>query len=217
MASRILFVDDDATTRLATVELLARAGYKAIGVGSLPEAQEALREFAPDLLITDIRLGEHNGLQLVVMEGPIRAVVVTGYSDPVLEAEAREHGATVLIKPVDPSTLLATVKEMLVRPTPSPKRRWERKRITRAFSADVNGAAARVVDISYGGVRVELEQMPMRTTADALTMAIGHLAVPVDLVWHVPAGDQRWTCGLAVLPADPDVASNWFELVDSAV
>jgi FixJ family two-component response regulator len=71
----------------------------------------------PDVLVTDIRLGEYNGLQLVVQAGTLdrapSVIVTSGYEDPVLAAEAARLGATFLRKPVQPSELIALITEMV--------------------------------------------------------------------------------------------------------
>jgi len=71
----------------------------------------------PDVLVTDIRLGKYNGLQLAVQAGtldPAPSVIVTsGYEDPVLAAEAARLGATFLRKPVQPANLVALITQMV--------------------------------------------------------------------------------------------------------
>jgi DNA-binding response OmpR family regulator len=69
---RALVVDDDLTTRNGLAEFLADPGFECTAVGSFREAVALLRTLPPDLLITDIRLQEYNGLQLVVMANPAR-------------------------------------------------------------------------------------------------------------------------------------------------
>ena len=50
-------------------------------------------------MITDIRLGAYNGLHLVVARRtPIPAIVITGFPDSTLEAEARRMGAEFLVE-----------------------------------------------------------------------------------------------------------------------
>jgi DNA-binding response OmpR family regulator len=215
MAARILVVDDDDATRAGMVEFLQHAGYEAAAVGSFDEARKELRAKTPDLLITDIRLREYNGLQLLIwMPTPIRAIVVTGFPDPVLEAEARTQGAPVLVKPITPSVLLKAVEDALTQAPGATKRRWVRKRMTTPLAADVNGAAARILDISYGGVRVELEREPERDIVHPFTMAVGDVVLPVDLVWDRPEGDHAWTCGLAVVRLNQQTSNTWFGFVD---
>ena len=84
MASTILLVEDDGTTRVGLTELMENAGYTVQAVGTFEEASRTLRSSPPDLLITDVRLGPFNGLQLVISSPtPIPAISIKGFSDPV--------------------------------------------------------------------------------------------------------------------------------------
>jgi DNA-binding response OmpR family regulator len=96
--------------------LMEAAGYEPTAVGAFHEALHILRTAPPDLLITDVRLEEYNGLQLVI-NSPKRvpAIVITGFTDPVLESDARREGAVYIVKPVNPGRLLDLVKTMLAR------------------------------------------------------------------------------------------------------
>lgn len=111
---RVLIVDDDGATRRGLAQLLVQAGYDATAVGSFDEARRIINATPPDLLITDIRLDAYNGLQLI-LNSPYRipTIVITGFADPVLEAEARRGGAAYMVKPVLPQDLLALVAEKL--------------------------------------------------------------------------------------------------------
>jgi DNA-binding response OmpR family regulator len=94
---RVLVVDDDLTTRNGLAEFLADAGFECTAVGSFQEAVALLRTLPPDLLITDIRLQEYNGLQLVVMANPlgVPAIVFTGFADQCSRA-----WVTVTVPPI---------------------------------------------------------------------------------------------------------------------
>jgi DNA-binding NtrC family response regulator len=118
---RVLIVDDDGATRCGLVQLLAQAGYDATAVGTFDEARRLIGDSPPDLLITDIRLEAYNGLQLI-LNSPrtIPTIVITGFADPVLEAEARRGGAAYLVKPVQPLELLEVVAEKLAAPQSKP-------------------------------------------------------------------------------------------------
>jgi DNA-binding response OmpR family regulator len=116
MHNRILLVEDDAATRSGLFMLLAQAGYEVIATGSVPEGRRVLDHAPPDLLITDVHLGAFNGLQLLArtLAAPIiPAIVTTGFPDALLEAQARQFGATFLRKPIEPTGLLTLVKELL--------------------------------------------------------------------------------------------------------
>jgi CheY-like chemotaxis protein len=110
----VLIVEDDTATRNGLKTLLQGAGYDVLATASVPEGKRALEEGAPDLLITDVRLGEFNGLHLVAMSArPIPAIVVTAYVDPALEADAHQLGAHYLVKPIAPTALLTLVEDLL--------------------------------------------------------------------------------------------------------
>ena len=114
MSAKVLIVDDDDATREGLKQILTNAGYTPVAAASFPEALHALEAEHLDLLIVDVRLGEYNGLQLVIAaEGRIPAIVLTGYADSVLEDDARHEGAEYLVKPVEPPALLAVMKEMI--------------------------------------------------------------------------------------------------------
>ena len=111
---RVLIVDDDCATRTGLAELLDEAGYESRSVGSFHEALLILQTTPPDLLITDVRLDECDGIQLVA-RNPTRVptIVLTGVSDVAIESEARREGAVYMAKPVSPGMLLELVRRML--------------------------------------------------------------------------------------------------------
>ena len=117
--ARVLIVDDDLATRRGMSELLQLAGYACTAAGSFEEALDALRSAPPDILITDIRLGSRNGLQLVIKQAQsIPSIVITGFDDPTLEADALREGAAFVRKPVAAAELLKQVEMAVARRRP---------------------------------------------------------------------------------------------------
>jgi two-component system response regulator YesN len=112
----ILIVEDDQSTLAGWVELLRGAGYFVRGVSSYEEGRQELT-MMPDLLITDVRLGVYNGLQLLMrgrMANPrLQAIVITGYADQIVRREAVYLHAEHLEKPVDADRLLQVVGNVL--------------------------------------------------------------------------------------------------------
>ena len=106
---RILIVDDDETLLRALEMTFAARGKEVEARSTFETARKALRTARFDALLTDVRLGAFNGLQLAVIardEQPhIRIVVFSGFSDPVLEAEAHAVGAEYVVKPVTAAEL----------------------------------------------------------------------------------------------------------------
>jgi DNA-binding NtrC family response regulator len=116
---RILIVEDDRASLDGLVAVLAGAGYRAVGVQSFEEGRRALAA-STAVLVTDIRLGAYNGLQLIIrgraLNPRLRAIVVTGHSDVVLRREAERLDAVYLEKPVHPARLLEAIAHAMARP-----------------------------------------------------------------------------------------------------
>lgn len=110
----VLIVDNDLRTQVELSELLSAAGYCTSAVGTFQEARHALRNDPPDLLVADIRLGAFNGLHLLITaRARLPVIIMTGFHDPVLEADARTYGAEYIVKPLDPSSFLRLVQRLL--------------------------------------------------------------------------------------------------------
>jgi DNA-binding NtrC family response regulator len=111
----ILIVDDD----LPLLEALERAFKEAnqqqvVALASFQDAKSALRARHFDVLITDVRLGAFNGLQLAGLareiHPDIRLIVFSGFDDPVLRQDAERLGGVYLVKPVTSSYLLTLIQ-----------------------------------------------------------------------------------------------------------
>jgi DNA-binding NtrC family response regulator len=114
MSAKVLIVEDDDATRDGLRRLLAGAGYAPIVAASFPEGLRLLDGEKPDLLLVDVRLGEYNGLQLVIAaQRKVPAIVLTGHPDPVLAEDAHNEGADYLLKPVQPQRLLELMGRLL--------------------------------------------------------------------------------------------------------
>jgi DNA-binding response OmpR family regulator len=113
----ILVVDDDENVRMGWVEVLATAGYSVAAAGSFEHGRLLLDVHRPNLLITDVRLGDFNGLQLALRARsaaqPLPTIVITGFADPVIKSEVQRLEAIYLEKPVRPDQLLAAVSGAL--------------------------------------------------------------------------------------------------------
>src|SRR5688572_14328225 len=89
---------------------LVEAGLRVTLVTTFKAARQAL-ESSPDLLISELRLGEYNGLHLALRAHSrgIRAIVL-GAGDPVTQREAQTVGADYVPDDCDPAQLGAAVR-----------------------------------------------------------------------------------------------------------
>ena len=112
---RILIVDDDDRVLDALARALRHAGEDGVvAVSTFVDAKRALHEDRFDVLISDVRLGAFNGLQLAVLardKSPhIQLIMFSGFDDPVLRVEAERLGAVYLVKPVTGNYLLELIR-----------------------------------------------------------------------------------------------------------
>lgn len=110
----VLVVEDDPSLLSALESALRDAGINVVGAGTFELGRQRLRDSPPDVLVTDIRLGAYNGLQLAVMaraaSAEMRVIVFSGFDDPVLRAEAERMGASYLVKPIRASDLVELIQ-----------------------------------------------------------------------------------------------------------
>jgi DNA-binding response OmpR family regulator len=220
MPKKVLVVEDDRSARTGLLQLIAGEGYVALGAGTFEEGRHLLQTEHPDLLIADVRLGEFNGLQLIIgQETAPRTIVVTGFADPVLEADARRAGAYYLLKPIDLSRLLEIVHTELADQADAPHqphRRWARKPIAGGLPAQIASTSARVLDISYGGLRLNLAAADNLLPASFdVTLPKDELSVPVELIWQSRTNDGGLECGVALSVMSHSAMSAWHGLVDA--
>lgn len=214
---RVLVLDDDEHALAGIVELLRDAEYLVTGAATYDAAKRLLALGSYDLLMSDVRLRGFNGLHLVRQsrnENPDMAlIIITGYDEPMIELEAGRYGAELVRKPVEPAALLAAVTRALA--AVRRQRRWPRKRVLGGFRVTAAGKPAAVVDVCYGGLRLEIPaggQLPL--SFDVEVAGIG-LHLEVEPVWSIPS-DQPGAvlCGAALASGSTPAARTWRAIVD---
>jgi DNA-binding NtrC family response regulator len=98
---RIIVVVDEPAQLEAMDAIMTRWGFTVLPCATFENARTTLTDGGVDSLIVDVRLGMFNGLQLVhlarQMHPTMRLIVMSGFDDPVLRAEAESAGATFLL------------------------------------------------------------------------------------------------------------------------
>ena len=117
-AARLLVVDDEADLRTLYELTLLRAGYEVQTAGTLTQARECLAANRYDLLITDMRLPDGDGLMLLqemaARQRPERCIMITAYGSAENAVQALKAGAfDYLTKPVDLKQFRAVVAAAL--------------------------------------------------------------------------------------------------------
>lgn len=197
---------------------LAKAGYTPRVVRSFAAARAELDGSPPDLLVAQVKLGAYNGLHLAIRarsRGSKMPLILVGDPDPVLQAEAARHHASYLTTALDEQLLIETVTraEAEYRPT----RRSPRKRVP-MLDALVNDVEARVLDVSYEGLRLQVSAGPPAAIPAyfMLRIPLFNLSCRAQRIWTADPPDHigLW-CGATIVGVDPAGAVAWRTLVDS--
>jgi response regulator NasT len=111
---RIAVADDEPDVRDYFRRILPRLGHQLIAVAQTGrELVEQCRAAHPDLVITDIKMSDMDGIEAaaeVCRDGPVPVILVSAYHHPQLFERAKgEHILAYLVKPAKQSDLEAAI------------------------------------------------------------------------------------------------------------
>jgi len=106
MKFKILIIDDDNLVGLSLNKVLTKLGYDVQVCMQAEEALDKIDEFEPDVILLDIYLTTHNGLELQKIFNKkyphIPVIMITGYADVNIAVTAMKSGAfDFMLKPID--------------------------------------------------------------------------------------------------------------------
>ncbi|WP_334898486.1 YlcI/YnfO family protein [Nostoc sp.] len=119
---QILLVDDEPDTREFQALVLSQSGANVTAVASALEALQALKQFTPDVLVSDIGMAEMDGYMLMQQirsrppnqGGTIRAIALTAYAAEIDRQRALQVGfQTHITKPVEPEKLVKAIVSLV--------------------------------------------------------------------------------------------------------
>jgi CheY-like chemotaxis protein len=214
---RILVLDDDENALEGIVELLRDAEYHVTGATTYESARRLLAADAYDLLVTDVRLRGYNGLNLVMKSRTdypdMAVIIISGYEEPLMELEASRYQAVFVGKPLQPAVFLRTVADSLA--NVRRERRWPRKRVLGGFRVTAAGKPAAVVDVSDGGLRLQVPKGTELAESFPVELAGIGLQFAVQAVWSCPSDNSNYMlCGAAIAADQSAAANTWRAIVD---
>lgn len=111
---RIAIADDEPDMREFLQGVLMRLGHEVVTVAETGrQLVESSRSERPDLVITDIKMSDLDGLEAarqIYCDGPVPIIVVSAYHDAEFVARAEQnHIAAYLVKPVKASNLAPAI------------------------------------------------------------------------------------------------------------
>lgn len=116
--SKILVIDDDRDLCMLLQRFLSKKGFEVELCYTAKKAMEVLPVFNPDLILSDFRLEDADGLSLlsnIKEKSPATPVIImTGYSDIKIAVEIIKMGAyDYVTKPLFPEEIVITIKNAL--------------------------------------------------------------------------------------------------------
>jgi len=129
---RLLIVEDKDSFRRLLVQALAGSPWEVVAVGNPAEAFETLRQGSFEAMVTDLRLPEFSGLELLKrakrIQPGLRVVLMSAFGEPKDIVEAMHCGADdFLAKPFDLDLLhdvLERIRALVGAPPPDPREPW---------------------------------------------------------------------------------------------
>jgi response regulator NasT len=134
---RIAVADDEPDMRDYFQKALTRLGHKVVGAAENGrELIDLCRRQAPDLVITDIKMPDMDGIDAachIYKERPVPIILVSAFHDPELIARAEaDHVLGYLVKPIKQADLAPTIALAV--------RRFEQFETLRREAADLRQA-----------------------------------------------------------------------------
>ncbi len=114
--ARILIAEDDRNTLSGLLEILQEEGYEARGVDSGTKALRTLERESYDILLTDLRMPDLDGVQLFeqtrAAHPEMKTIVMTAYSSVKEAVDAMKRGVyEYLTKPLNLDELFVILKK----------------------------------------------------------------------------------------------------------
>ncbi len=118
MNQTILLIDDDPSLRRVTEYNLSSRGFTVLAADSGHQGLEFFKKHDPDLVVSDVKLGDLNGLDLletIKRESPDTPVIImTAFGSIEMAVQAMHKGAfTFITKPFDRDTLILSCEKAL--------------------------------------------------------------------------------------------------------
>ena len=187
-ANRILVVDDEESVAVTMQAILEMDGHEVMTAMSGAEAFELIRGGAFDLVLTDLRLDDADGIQIlseVRRHSPDAVtIILTGYASLDSAVNALREGAyDYLLKPCDVEELRATVNRGLERRRLGQllRQRVSELELANETINSLNADLQRRVDAATHELRMRVEQLQEldRLKSQFMSIASHELKTPI--------------------------------------
>ena len=115
---KILIIEDDVSFCLMIKTFLTKKGFEVYKAFSFKEAATILNEEKIDLVLTDVRLPDSDGIEILKfikdINPAIQVILMTGYTDIKTAVNVMKMGAfDYVAKPINSDEILHTINKAL--------------------------------------------------------------------------------------------------------
>lgn len=142
---RVLVVDDEAKMRRLLEIMLKQMGYDVLQAGNGRQALDLLQEEAVDLIITDLRMPELDGMDLLrelnAQNSEVPVIVVTAYGTVDSAVQTMKYGACdYIVRPFELEAVEAAVTRALKLGKVQQENRYLRQQVEKGWGDFVGGS-----------------------------------------------------------------------------
>ena len=186
MATRILFVDDEAGIRMTLAPILEQYGFEVSTCATVPEALEEINHVKFDVLLSDLNIGQPgDGFTVVSAMRRVQpqavTFILTGYPDFDTALQAiRSQVDGYLMKPTDVPTLIHTIRHRLeTRQSSAPEHSI--KRVSELMQENLKNICKEWLGLVHSHDELMSVQLSDKDRVDHLPQVIHELARRVDI------------------------------------
>ena len=144
---RILVVDDEAKMRRVLEIMLQKMGHEVVSAGNGVEALQCIEKGAVDLVITDLRMPEMDGIELLTelraREILTPVIVITAYGTIESAVDAMKRGACdYILRPFDIDTLELAVGRVFATEELARENSFLRQEVNKGWNDFVGGSSS---------------------------------------------------------------------------
>ena len=113
---KILLIEDDVSFCLMMKTFLTKKGFEVFNAFSFKEATVILKDQQLDLVLTDVRLPDSDGIEILKyikeVNPDIQVILMTGYTDIKTAVNVMKMGAFEYVsKPINSDEILHTINK----------------------------------------------------------------------------------------------------------